>query len=217
MSETIDSLIERLKVDVCSDLTARFDSVKTNICPDQYVGVIGSLRSNGFDWKATADRPRNIHCVIMILESPHIHEFEEDVGPAKGCTGRLLCKHILEVNGLCRYKEYGLLLMNAVQYQCSLGYPTKCFRDKIFQTLWDPDEFKGRLTALFREGDVVLNCCTKGYGSSFLRDRVQMAVEDWRRGTTDIEIPVLRRTHPSSWHSKKNRRAEWEIRRQVRH
>lgn len=206
MSRTITEVKEQIKNDLC----VRFDSVETRICPDQYVGVIESLKSHGFDRMAAANRPQNLSCVIMVLESPHIQEFRDDIGPAKGDTGKLLCQHILSVKGLNHYKQYGLLLMNAVQYQCSLGFPTKCFRDKVFLDVWDAEEFKKRLIGLFHEGDVVLNCCTKGLVRNHLRNQVQGAIEGWKQDNASLMgVPLLRRTHPSSWYSEKNRKAEW--------
>ena len=68
------------------------------------------------------------------------------------------------------------------------------------------DKFVKRLNALYRDGDVIVNCCTKGGGSGAkeLRRLVQDSIpSDKKRG-------VLRRTHPSSWNFEKNRNSEWK-------
>ena len=141
--------------------------IEARCCPDQYVGLIAQfLSSADFPERISVEkRPREIKCVVMILESPHIDEFSNSLGPAKGQTGRLIRAYFLQVNGLSEYINHGLILMNAVQNQCSLGSPTDCYRDDVFVTAWQngaKEYFVGRLNAIFQAGDVVVNCCTKG-------------------------------------------------------
>jgi hypothetical protein len=185
--------------------------IETRLCPDQYVGVISQFSSSNVDFPervSVENRPPNLRCVVMILESPHIEEFSNSPGPAKGQTGKLIRKHFLRVKGLSEYESYGLILMNAVQNQCSLGSPTDCYRDNVFFNAWQngaKDYFIRRLNALFRTGDVAVNCCTKGKKKkNELRRLVQQAIPDDKN-------EVLRRTHPSSWYSEQNRNSEWEL------
>jgi len=187
--------------------------IELRLCPDQYVGIIRefSSESNDFPVRTPAEiRPENLNCLIMILESPHKAEFIVDLpSPANGSTGRLIRQHILTVMGLSNYENYGLLLMNAIQNQCSVGHPTCFYRDEIFMSVWNDGrnvEFVDRLNELYSDGDVIVNCCTKGKGRgpTELRQLVQSSIP------IDERI-VLRRTHPSSWYSERNRNSEWAL------
>lgn len=185
--------------------------IEERLCPDQYVGVISTLSSNDVDFPvrmSVEDRPTGLKCVVMILESPHIDEFSKNLGPAKGKTGRLIREHILQVEGLSNYNERGLVLMNAIQYQCSLGYRTDFHRDDVFVAAWEKgarNNFISRLNKIFLPGDVIVNCCTKGkLKNKELRQLVQKAIPS-NKGE------VLRRTHPSSWYSAKNRNSQWKL------
>jgi hypothetical protein len=120
--------------------------------------------------------------IIIILESPHTDEFKENKfqGAACGETGNKISKHLSEVlpeiynkqsiswnNASC---NYDLLLVNAIQSQCSLGVTTEYFRDLMFIGLWFKDgkkeNFKLRLRNLnLTANDIVINACT-GYGHS---------------------------------------------------
>lgn len=184
--------------------------IETRLCPDQYVGLIDAFANDTSEFPnrdPIAERPDGISCVIMILESPHIYEFSNELGPAKGKTGSLIRTKILEVEGLSEYSEYGLILMNAVQNQCSLGYPTNYYRDDIFLAAWEngaKEDFIRRLNEAFRPGDVIINCCTKGNNKEELRRLVHRSIP------SRIRI-VLGRTHPSSWHSSQNREFTWDL------
>jgi hypothetical protein len=145
----------------------------------------------------------------MVIESPHTEEFLQTPCPANGKTGQLIRKWICSVKGLSTYrKDYGLIIINAIQYQCSLGSPTKCFRDKIFETVWKDfgeNDFVTRLQSICQTGDVILNCCTKGNSKNGeLRREVQQAIKK-----SKANCNLLRRTHPSSWHAPRNRESEW--------
>lgn len=185
--------------------------IEARLCPDQYVGVISQLSPDDVDFPERVPvetRPSGLKCVIMILESPHIDEFLNNLRPVKGQTGILIREHILQVKGLSNYKEQGLVLMNAIQFQCSLGYQTDCYRDDVFISSWQngaKDNFISRLNEIFRAGDVILNCCTKGnVKNKELRRLVQQAIPSDKG-------EVLRRTHPSSWYSKQNRNSQWKL------
>lgn len=183
--------------------------IEKRLCSDQYVGMIKDFCFNSDDFplrKNISERPEDVSCIIIILESPHVDEFKGEAAPAKGLTGKNIRKYILEVFGLKKDTEKGLIIINAVQYQCSLGLPTQYLRDKVFQTVWSSggkEKFKQRLKSAYREDDDIFNCCTKGYLSGVeLRKLVQQEIP------SDIESK-FRRTHPASWHSFKNRKFEW--------
>ncbi len=191
-------------------ISGKMSVVEQRLCPDQYVGKIGDLKEEQPDFqirKSASSRPAGIKCLLMVIESPHTQEFEGEPGPAKGNTGKLIRKWITNVLG-SQYRSYGLILINAIQHQCSLGLPTRCFRDEVFETVWSLDgerEFVARLVSLFRKGDVVVNCCTRGnMRGRELRQAVHATIM-----RANICHEPLRRTHPSSWHSKKNRKHVW--------
>jgi len=184
--------------------------IEARRCPDQYVGVIAQFSSSAdFPERVPVEcRPSDVKCVIMILESPHIKEFSDSLGPAKGQTGKRIREKFLEVKGLSEYINYGLILMNAVQNQCSLGSSTGCYRDDVFVTAWKngaKENFIHRLNTTFQIGDVIVNCCTKGnMKNNELRRLVQQSIPSDKG-------EVFRRTHPSSWHSEKNRSSQWKL------
>ena len=182
--------------------------IEERICPDQYVGKIMEFSEQFPIRSSVGDRPSKTKCLIMLLESPHKEEFKKVVSPAKGTTGKLILKHILVVKELSKFSDYGLILMNAVQNQCSLGYSTGCYRDEVFISLWNngaKENFIERLKGVYRQGDVIVNCCTKGKDpKQELRKLVQLSIPK------DLG-QILRRTHPSSWYSAKNRKFEWEM------
>jgi len=180
-------------------------------CPDQFVGVISEIQSSGFTRDSASKRPADLPCVLLILESPHTSEFDESPGPAKGPTGNNIVRYLHQVPGLQDKGDFGLLLVNAVQFQCSLGFPTSKFRDAVFLDVWSNDgrpDFERRFQTLYRDGDCVINCCTRGRAraaSDHLRTHVQRALVDMLPAIPEI----LRRNHPSFWHFLANRTREW--------
>ena len=149
--------------------------------------------------------------LIVVLESPHTKEFKGEPAPAAGATGRLLAKHLRTVVGALIVQNPPIVLMNAVQYQCSLGSLPKMHRDEVFAAVWDGgarEDFIRRLRQIYMPGDYVVCCCTQGidiqrFGE--LRQKVLAAIVE-----TVPSNKVLRRTHPSSWRSPINRTYEWE-------
>lgn len=181
-------------------------------CPDQYVGELGQLRVAGvitsrFPVSARTSRS----AVLMILESPHIDEFKGEPGPARGRTGQRIAQYTLSVPGVEDRSNSSLVLVNAIQHQCSLGQPTCRHRDKVFLAAWQDygrEDFINRLTAVYQSGDLVMCACTKGVGGTVnksLRQLVYEAiVEALPKGAQ-----VLRRTHPACWYSTRHRNSEW--------
>lgn len=181
-------------------------------CPDQYVGTLGQLRADGVIASRFMSSTRPNHsAVLLILESPHIFEFRHPLGPAKGTTGRLIAKHALCVPGLHGKDNASLVLINAIQYQCSLGEKPSRHRDEVFIAAWQNfgrSDFVARLKATYQASDLVVCACTKGGDGELntsLRQLVYAAIVD----ALPKEARILRRTHPSSWFSQKNRDHEW--------
>ena len=109
--------------------------------------------------------------IVIILESPHKDEYSEQItAPAMGTTGENINKYLLDilnkkiVKPQSDEKEYDVILMNAIQYQTSLGIDTEYFRDRVWLTLWNKEdlrkEFIKRLEGY--NADIVFNFCTNG-------------------------------------------------------
>ncbi len=186
--------------------------IESRVCPDQYFGQVTSI---GDAETFSVRKHVNIHrttekYLILILESPHIKEFKDDPGPAKGKTGMNIVKFLLNVNGLESFGNHGLIVMNAVQYQCSLGFATKKFRDRVFTEMWNTgsrEDFISRLRSIYRPGDTLVNCCTKG-STNILQNELRRMVQIGINQALPT-ASVVRRNHPSCWHFKVNRQYEW--------
>ena len=209
------------------------------MCPDQYVGVIAYFKDK--QGKITEKFPKRVNIfadetdnignipnakniLILVLESPHTDEFDENgnpIGPANGPTGRNIREHIAKI--FPNFSNYHLILMNAIPFQCSLGVGTEHFRDAVFNAAWNHDAigeefFKGRLRVLLdklpknSKNVVVVNACTKGYNAAkdsdqrpFLWHLVQNSIETLNLDK-EKTIQYFRINHPSSWaRNKKNR------------
>ena len=187
--------------------------VESRECPDQYLGLIGSLLGkSAFPMRVPAQgRPEQV-CVLMVLESPHVDEFADELGPAKGATGELIRQHLAESLDLHGLAGYGLVLVNAIQHQCSLGANTVVYRDRLFRAVWSNGgeaDFRNRIVGIFRPGDVLLNCCTKGNDFEIyppLRNLVEAAL---RAALPNVQS--VRRMHPVSWRDANWRTKQWRI------
>lgn len=140
--------------------------------------------------------------IAIVLESPHIDEFKTTPPmPAVSSTGEKFHSNFEEMfsswsnNTTSLKSEYKILFINAIQYQCSLGAPTKQYRSKIFNAMWKEkivkDDFEKRLKKA--KPDIVINCCTRG--SSLFRKKVQSVIDAACSGST-----LLHAYHPSCWH-----------------
>ena len=118
-------------------------------CPDHYIGYVSLKESNLFaiaDLRYKNKRKALFHhsgdrsSIVIVLESPHVLEFRQQItGPALGTTGEQIHSHlwgILHKSGLLTKEKQDVYLVNAVQYQCSLGFDTDLYRDLIFDAMW---------------------------------------------------------------------------------
>jgi hypothetical protein len=201
-----------------SNLSFIFSEVARNIacgkseleirsCPDQGVGRCSDFNAyaDDFPCRVSIENFSKSTRLLVLMESPHVQEFQGDPGPAKGRTGALIRKHLRYLTGLEFFVNFEVILINAVQYQCSLGCATKKYRDRVFLEYWNQagkENFTRRLESIYRPEDVIINCCTKGNGSVALRDVVQNSIPD-------NMMPVIRKTHPSSWWCRSNRNYEF--------
>ncbi|STQ91394.1 hypothetical protein [Iodobacter fluviatilis] len=188
---------------------------QTVLCPDQYVGRILKLTKEQIDFEkrvSVNNRPANQPCVILILESPHIMEFNGQPGPAKGPTGKRIREHLQNLLPNNAPIPKGLILLNAIQNQCSLGVTTKTYRDKVFLSAWDSyarEDFIQRLKNVLQVGDLVVNACTKGNDPKNhpeLRQLVECAIRSVRANGSDYRF-----CHPVSWYSEQNRKSSWKV------
>jgi hypothetical protein len=146
----------------------------------------------------------------MVLESPHRDEYKDHQKPvpANGQTGRNIRRYLPCIPHV---KEMGLVLLNAIPYQCSLGEKDRAFRDRIFSEIWQQGGktcFESRLRGTFSNGDVVLNCCTKIVdlkSEKYLRELIDEVILG-----VELGCPVIRRSHSVNWRGKLG--AEWEPR-----
>jgi hypothetical protein len=168
-------------------------------CPDQFVGTLSAVYDARVFCQRDVIGPTPQMRVILVMESPHTAEFEKGMpfGPANGPTGvnirRLLQRVLEKVRPVSENSE--LVLMNAVQYQCSLGELPKIHRDAVFQKVWSEgakEDFRERLQDVFRQGDVVINACTRGKTTPPLRDMVKDVIDE-------VVGEHWRTAHPSSW------------------
>lgn len=186
-------------------------SCDLQVCPDVYVSHAADLilPDNMGRRRPVSERPTQ-RAVLLILESPHKDEFKGVPSPAKGNTGRLIARHLHNVVGLENTADMPLILINAVQYQCSLKEKTTRHRDAVFEKCWDDfgrDDFIQRLRTIYRPGDTLVCSCTKGYfkdPTRHLRQRVWEAIQ-----SMNLTVKTLPRSHPCSWYSSDRRKDEW--------
>lgn len=194
------------------------------VCPDQLVGLVNSFVPGAdFPERLCALVRKPIPCFLMILESPHRAEFrrkragrwiDDDLGPAYGATGKSITKHLSKVLDLEKYPDYGLILINAVQYQCSRATKplNEKLRDATFTKIWSEggrEDFLRRLSAIHRPRDVLVNSCTKGdinVKADELRELVQDAIIS---AALVGQTHSLRSSHPSSWRDPDRLKRAW--------
>lgn len=127
--------------------------------------------------------------ILIILESPHVDEFgvpdlkdyfskkPVTARPAKGITGTNIKNHlaenlnqnITEIKKIMGEKikasgAYSVSVINAVPYQCSLGFETKSYRDECFLKLWQQKKIREKLRRRIKNvnPDLIINAFTKG-------------------------------------------------------
>lgn len=211
------------------------DFFSGKFCPDQYVGKIADFKAKedfpvrvnifaGQTADVCMDFSSYDQIMILVLESPHIAEYFEQtaknqynckcshppcpaMGKIIGDAGANIRKYILEIFG-DHYEDYHLILMNAVPFQCSLGflldpkkYKDNCTRrDYVFKKAWEDNEigceffktrFENLLAKLKNRRVIIVNACTAGDK----KDMVQTLI--------DAEFGIIQLYHPSyNWNTK---------------
>ena len=173
------NFVKKIEYRTCPDILVGNDkefwfSKKERIKHKNELNIFDSLKT----------RKKDELIIVIILESPHISEFstkrEDDffddkilANPALGKTGNNLQKYFTHnnlnnlieksIHDLHKYKKYKVILMNSIQYQCSLGCNPKKYRDHNWIQYWfsqGKEEFLERLQIY--NPDIIFNLCTKG-------------------------------------------------------
>lgn len=153
---------------------------------------------------------------ILILESPHEHEYTptfKPKAPAQCKTGsnietilpKILNKNIEKLN--LTASEYRLIIINPIPAQTSLNYlhaqsinktgnndnSFSLLRNNVWKTLWSNNEsYKNKFIDDLKNINpkIILNCCTKD-----LSDYVSSAIIESKTNSINYKT-----WHPSSWH-----------------
>ena len=159
--------------------------------------------------------------IVIILESPHKDEFDPitlmALGPAMGNTGRNLVKHfdsLIQNSSIYNYltgAPHDIVLVNAIQYQCSLGnnlsgkgsYQNKKQRDKNWLACFNAvnsNDLLNRIDAI--KPFAIINLCT--FGLFNLQLHLDRTVRQYIQTTQPQTLYTIGK-HPSSWHISYNR------------
>lgn len=235
------SLMKKHTVSSCLPVYARQlgvdDEIETRKCNDVTVGEIkGSVADFWFDKnlriKNNLEIPdkSGLKTVVIILESPHTAEYDGDfVSPALGTTGRNLQKHFYDIfKSICNEGEYRVILMNSIQYQCSLRMEPNKFRDNMWLKLWFKENLRNNFIKrlISYEPDIIFNFCTcgshtlesnlpKGCKSSLNKKYIERCIAPLEFGgespsslrmlVTDaitesgVKAEIYEGSHPSAW------------------
>ena len=156
------------------------------------------------------DVESHLESILLILESPHKNEFDENfnpIAPAQGDTGDFIYEEIIQVLMIVQKdfplkegEEYRLLIANPVTCQTSMNYlhkeglksSYKTLRDKVWITLWENEpEFQNQFRQLISltQPIIVLNACTFE-----LKPYINKFVETYIPGVQLFSI-----NHPAAW------------------
>ena len=152
--------------------------------------------------------------LLLLIESPHKHEFNGEVanGPAFGAAGTRINNYlagILEKGEIELDKSrYDLLLVNIIQYACSLGQDLKLIKNKMLKDSWNSDkndfknDFKNRLTKILQTAKanqknvLIINCCTSTIAG--IKSSVTEIIKETIKETNYVN-EIYSCHHPSSW------------------
>lgn len=217
----IDSYLDWSTKSICEFNSDLIYNVK---CPDIYAGegeiINGNVNVNTtwFDYASrlanrdslSCNRNQHYKTIVIILESPHANEYKNScfINPALWTTGEKLQNYFeklikkLDLNS----GQYRIILMESIQYQCSLGIQPldENIRDLVFSEIWNlkeiKEDFSNRLFSY--HPDIILNLCTKGKNKKELRELVQDFINSLYKNK---KVKLYRGGHPSGWHSPRNR------------
>ena len=115
-----------------------------NPCDDAYMGVLDLQNYTMKPVPINLNHFQNLPLFIIILESPHIDEFNTNgiaVGPAQGSTGRnirSLLIQLLQSQTAHLQRIYRLMLVEAIPYQCSNNTSPidRTNTNRLFKKMW---------------------------------------------------------------------------------
>lgn len=147
----------------------------------------GYLIINGKNWiflepstyKLLPNRDNEKQTIVLVLESPHIDEFDSNhnpIRPANGATGRNIEKYIAKYASqhwkLNPKIDYKICIVNSVQFQAScihslqannITLNTKYQRDVLKHCVliyaFDSSDLQNRIEEF--HPNIVINCCTE--------------------------------------------------------
>ena len=138
---------------------------------------IGLIEYNLGRWNFNLLRSKQIDInhdskvIFFVLESPHIDEYDANgnpIGPLINSKKfeKFICDILSANNLIQKNMNYHCYIVNTIQLQCSLGYPTQYYRDYVFLYYWELKykDFKQRLCRAIKKYKpfLIVNCCTKG-------------------------------------------------------
>ena len=161
----------------------KFFGLQRNCAPTPNMLTIQKRTELNYQMLPQASNPR----IVILLESPNTDEYPPKnktkiSGPAMGSSGNRFdgqCITVFNNNiailqkalGICVGSTgrivYDVFFINAIQYQCSLGYPKMKpkIRDFIFEALWNqqPDSFRDDLIERLNllKPNLIINACTR--------------------------------------------------------
>lgn len=150
------------------------DYLRTELCNQSHLfyvdvskGIVSLISNLTVEYE-------NVDIILVILESPHVHEYRVNrPQAAQGNTGKQLNNHL--INLLNNYQTaystfrisdgvYEVVVDNAIPYQCSRGVKTLYFRDVNWLHNWINKGyfkiFQDKISNINPE--VIINLCTKG-------------------------------------------------------
>ena len=155
---------------------------------------------------------KNNNVIVIVGESPHRDEYRVSKGVCSTFT-RPLCrcdtkiKEYLKKNSNNWFNsslDYDVVIVNAIQYQCSFGlglwgHPNnQNQRDKVFEWTWNHQPAKqdllDRITGIIsnKNNVIILNCCTKN-----LKKYCNASI--FQRTNPNQIFLVFDESHPSTW------------------
>lgn len=234
LSDLFNKIVREVCLDEFGKKTCReVEDLIPNIpCPDQYLGKIQEFSDSDGDFPQREDVDRVLeqglifeNAIIVILESPHKREFAKcgrkwrAMGPACSCTGCLFRRHWSEIAGKYKFSTKGnLFFVNAIRYQCSLGFAESivtdkklreriksrvlcgCFFDRNGCFSKDLYDRVNRIVKQCSRSCVIVNACTRSKGCVKCHNAISRLIKKFH---TDNLYDT---THPSSWYSLKNRK-----------
>lgn len=167
---TFEQLVEALRGKL-ADKSQLPKEINFTICEDEPRGVV-LINDYCVEYKPNEKHGEENKRILLILESPHKHEFEiTPPKPAQGPTGTNIVNSLPEVvklinlNNIFNNGKYNLFILNSIQNQVSLGEKPEFWRTILFIATWftgGENNFKKRLLSLYIDGSVIINCCTIG-------------------------------------------------------